>query len=268
MTGVQSCALPICFPVTIRRVDLRERLIVEHDKMYACKDNIQKMFEAINAHDFVVLKISDSNCYEHPIVKSIDQRMWFYMVRLFNLEKYMLCTEYKKLESQICDYDFPEFTLANAEAWLSSVKLLVYENVQKMIEAVYNGVVDGTYYTGSGLSGREKKKRNNNGIDSVFILSTNDYNGVAWYSHRPTITDDLERLCYIMDGKMLPDYTIKQTMRREKRWESENEYFRIRVCKNGNTHYWLKDNIRERLNFYGAKRGVIGRDIKIKIFEE
>ena len=115
-------------------VDLRERLIVEHDKMYACKDNIQKMFEAINAHDFVVLKISDSNCYEHPIVKSIDQRMWFYMVRLFNLEKYMLCTEYKKLESQICDYDFPEFTLANAEAWLSSVKLLVYENVQKMIE--------------------------------------------------------------------------------------------------------------------------------------
>ena len=104
-------------------------------------------------------------------------------------------------------------------------------------------------------------------FDEHFIISTGDHYSINWYNDRPTITDDLEKACYIIDGKALPDTTIKNTMRRSKIWESENPYFKIRICKNGNTHYWINDEIRNRLNYFGAKRGIIGQDCKIKIFE-
>lgn len=205
---------------------------------------------------------------EDRLEKEIDRDIWHYLVKFYNLKKYMLCTEYDKLEKQIYGYDFPEFTLENANGWLSALKKVVYENIQKLIEDVFNRITQDTYYTGSGWSGRAKKKRNNNGIDEHFIITTYDLNHLNWYDGRPTITDDLEKACYIIDGKQVPEITIKSRMRQGKIWESENDYFRIRVCKNGNTHYWIKYEIRNKLNLYGARRGVIGEDIKIKVFED
>jgi len=137
-----------------------------------------------------------------------------------------------------------------------------------LIEDVFNRITNEDYFTGSGYSNRTRKKRNNNGIDKHFIITTNDHYHLGWYSGKPTITDDLEKACYILDGQSVPEITIKETMRRGKIWESENKYFRIRVCKNGNTHYWLHDDIRNKLNLYGARKGIIGENIKIKVFEE
>jgi len=196
----------------------------------------------------------------------VDKEIWQYLIGLYHLNKYMLCTEYQKLTQQIENYDFPEFTVENAEGWLISLKALVYENVQKLIEDVFNRITQGTYHVG-GWNG-DKKKRNNNGIDKFFIITTNDQYSLNWYSGRPTITDDLEKACYIIDGKQLPEITIKETMRRGKIWESENEYFWIRICQNGNTHYKIKEPIRKKLNLYGSRKGVIGENIRIKIFEK
>lgn len=235
------------------------------NKEYKLMDDL---LESIGSHVFYHLNYQGGSHGEDYIEKALDQRIWQYMIKIYNLEKYMLCTEYEKLQKQIYDFNFPVFTIKNAEGWLTGLKAVVHESVQKLIEDVFERITKDTYWTGSGYSNHKKKKRNNNGIDKHFIITTNDHHHLGWYSVRPTITDDLEKACYIIDGKELPEITIKTSVKKDGIWEAENAYFRVRFCKNGNTHYWLKDQIRERLNFYGAKRGVIGNSIRIKVFED
>lgn len=246
---------------------IKIELLEEYNKLILSDKNISSLFEQINTfsnHELTFRKCGSHE--EDRIEKEIDKEIWFYLIDFYHLEKYMLCTEYDKLKKQIYDYNFPIFNLNNANQWLSALKKVVYENIQKLIDDVFEHITCGTYYTGP--NGYIKKKRNNSGIDKHFILTTHDCSYLGWYNRGPTITDDLEKACYLIDGKELPDITIKENIKREKRWEGENNYFKILICKNGNTHYWIKDFIRDKLNFYGSKKGIIGENIRIKILEE
>ena len=199
--------------------------------------------------------------------KYIDRTCWIYLVNLFELQKYMLCTEYKKMRDDIDKFNFPEFTIENANGYIQSLKHIIYDNVKTMMKTVYNKITEETYYTGAGYTNRKEKKRNNNGIDSMFILTTYDYSRIFRYSGTPTITDDLEKLCYILHGEKLPDNTLIQNMYSEKKYEMENKYFKIRCCKNGNTHFHINEETRNKLNLYGSDPTKIGENIKIKIFD-
>jgi len=206
---------------------------------------------------------------KNPVEKHVDQQCWRYAVRLFDLEKYMLCTEYEKLNKQIEAFALPPFTEETVNSWLDGLKAQIYDNVRTMIMNVYDELINRTYYTGSGYSGRKKKKRNNNGVDNTFIITTMDYSRIFGYYHKPTITDDLEKVCYVMSGKTLPDITIIERMRSDRLHEASNDYFTIKVCKNGNTHFKLTDDIVNKLNVCGANRGIMpGDGVKIKIFDE
>ena len=70
--------------------------------------------ESINSYSFYRIQknVHDSN------EKNVDQRCWMYFIKLYNLEKYMLCTEYQKLIDQINNFDFPVFNLENADSWV------------------------------------------------------------------------------------------------------------------------------------------------------
>jgi len=242
---------------------IKLKVLSAYQNLEATAKEADLLMQSINNYSFYRI---DRNVHDSD-EKNIDQRCWMYFIKLYNLEKYMLCTEYQKLNDQITNFDFPVFTIENANSWVLSLKSMVYESIQKLIEDVFERITQQTYWTGSGYSNRRKKKRNNNGIDKHFIITTGDNYAMNWYSGRPTITDDLEKACYIIDGHDLPEMTIKSTMSRAKIWESKNDYFRIRICNNGNTHYWINDNIRDKLNFYGARRGRLGSNCKIKIFE-
>ena len=225
-------------------------------------------FEKINGYSPIKIEWT----YQRgPITveKYIDMWCWTYLVKLFHLQKYMLCTDYDKMMKQITSYDTPVFNVENADGWLDGLKEQVYQNVRQMLKLVYEKIITGTYYTGTGYNRfNQKKKRNNNGIDKWFILHTNDYQMMYSYWQRaPTITDDLEKACYILDGKTVPDLTIKEKMRGEKLLEGKNDYFEIRVCKNGHTHYRIFDETRDKLNKIGPDGNVIGENIKIKIFQ-
>ena len=242
---------------------IKLKVLAVYQNLEALAKDADLLMESINHYSFYRIQrdVHDSD------EKNIDQRCWMYFIKLYNLEKYMLCTEYKKLTDQIDNFDFPVFTVDNAHSCVLYLKSMVYESIQKLIEDVFERITQQTYWTGSGYSNRLKKKRNNNGIDKHFIITTGDHYAMRWWSGRPTVTDDLEKVCYIIDGRELPEVTIKTMMHRAKIWESKNDYFKIRVCNNGNTHYWINDNIREKLNFYGANRGQLGSNCKIKIFE-
>jgi hypothetical protein len=78
---------------------------------------------------------------------------------------------------------------------------------------VYADIIKGTYYVGSGFNAT-KKKRNNMGIDKSFILHTRDWSSTyGYWQNTPTITDDLEKVCYILSGLSLPEKTAKMVMK-------------------------------------------------------
>jgi len=196
--------------------------------------------------------------------RELDRNCWRYLVRLYELEKWMLCSDYKKLCDEIEHFHIPEFTIQNAEGWVLGLQGLIHENVKTLIQQVFKKLTEDTYYTGS----RERKKRNNNGIDKSFIITTHDYSRIfGYWTSTPTITDDLEKACYILDGKSLPDITLMSKAQSEKIATVGNDYFSATFCRNGNTHYSINEEIRSKLNRWGPTGNILGEKIKIKIFE-
>lgn len=241
---------------------LRCKLLDSIKAMYDAEKAASGMFEELGAYGPYRLDCRDDGRND----QIVDRMVWRYLVKLYQLDKYMLCTSYEKMQKEMDEYKFPEFTPDNAHAWLAGMKGLIHDNVATLIKQVFKEVTEGVYYVG-GYNG-DTKKRNNNGIDSNFILHTYDYSRVFGYEYKPTITDDLEKVCYLLDGKSLPDFTLINKMKGEKTSEYDIGYMRVKVCKNKNTHYWLRDDIREKLNRFGPDGAIIGENIKIKIVEK
>jgi len=198
----------------------------------------------------------------------IDKYCWSYLVNLFHLHRYMLCTEYEKLKNDIENFNTPIFSPDTARAWLAGLSDLINDNVKTLIHQVFTSITEGTYHTGSSYNA-PRKKRNNNGIDKMFILNTGDWSSLfGYWSNRPTITDDLEKVCYIIAGRPLPERTAKETMFANKSQAYDGEFFTLKIYQNGNTHYTLNDEIRQKLNLYGPTGAIIGEDVKIKILED
>jgi hypothetical protein len=196
-------------------------------------------------------------------VKILDYRYWRYMVQYFHLQDFMLSSEYEKLSNEVEHFRTPEFTYENVIGWVAGMKDLINNGVKTLAESVYNEIIKATYETGS-----RTKKRNNNGVDKRFIIRTGDYGYDYCCSREPTITDDLEKLCYILDGKELPEHRMKEKIYRDYRYLGETScpYFSIKVCKNNNTHFLLTDETVARLNKIGNDGFSIGEDVKIKVF--
>lgn len=250
-------------------LEVKRNVLQEYKKLEEVNKNIADIMSMIDRYPIHNIDYRNNRPYgENATRRAIDQKLWIELLKKYQLKNYMLCTEYDKMEKDIYEYKFPEFTQENAEGWILGLKATIYDNVKQLVSKVYDEITQRTYYTGgSSYNNCVKKKRNNNGIDKHFIISTGDIYNIQSWNDRPTITDDLEKACYILAGADLPEMGIKRHLRQNKQYEAENEYFRIKICLNGNTHYWIKDNIRQKLNLYGSKKGVIGENIKIKIFE-
>lgn len=250
------------FALKVKHLALMEQL-VKTDK------EISQTLEPIHAYAPYRLDYRYADCHEKRETRDIDQSCWSYLVRLYELEKWMLCTEYKKLLKDIETYATPEFTVANAEGWVLGLKALIHDNVKTLVKQVYDSITQEKYLTGGNYHTGTMKKRNNNGIDKTFIITTRDYSRIfGYWSSTPTITDDLEKACYILDGKALPDVTLMKRAQSERTKEVANDYFSVKFCANGNSHYTMQENIREKLNRWGPTGNVLGENIKIKVFEK
>lgn len=196
--------------------------------------------------------------------KEVEKYLWLYLLRAYRVEQYILSDEFNEIQKSVYDEEAPDFTESNVRGWIDGLAERMYSGAVALVKKVYSELVNGTYHVG-GWNG-EKKKRNNNGIELNFILSTYDYSLLYdYHNSKPTITDDLEKACYLLDGKQLPDQRLKETMRLAKATSGKNEYMEITVHKNNNTHYKLTEEARDRLNKYGPAGNEIGEDVKIKI---
>ena len=247
--------------------EVKVELLGQIARLKAVDGDIRKTFERINGYSPIDLCERYETYAQDAAEKYVDKVCWRYLVGLFHLEKYMLCSDYAKMQEDIDGCRTPPFTVENAEAWIAGLKDLIYDNVRTLVKKVFQEITRGTYQTGSSYNA-PRKKRNNNGVDKHFILRTGEWNMMfAYWDERPTVTDDLEKVCYLLSGQTLPEKTAKALMKSEKKEEYSNKFFTIRVYRNGNTHYTLSDEIRDKLNRYGPEGAVLGEDIKIKIVE-
>jgi hypothetical protein len=246
---------------------LKLKILDEARTLWEADNRIREMYDSIKGYTPYSLRNTSTLYGEKQDEKCIDQALWSYFVKLYNLEKLMLCTDYKKMMKEIEEFRTPAFTIENASGWLAGLESLIRNNVETLIKQVYSEVTNGFYYTGSGYRA-PKKKRNNNGIDKTFILVTHDYSRVfSYYTSGPSVMDDLEKVCYLLDGKCVPEITLINEMKGEKKATASNAYMTVKLCKNGNTHFTLEESTREKLNKYGPSGAIIGENIKIKIFE-
>lgn len=230
------------------------------------KEN-KEMSRSINGFDPLQFKYCQ---YKHGdgYEKYINRICWYYIVSVFDMRKYMLCSEYDRMMEGIENNKTPDFTRKNVLGWVAGLKQLIHDNLNTLVKQVFSKITKEGYRTGPGGWRAAKKKRNNNGVDSFFIISTSDYYYVFNYRSGITITDDLEKCLYILAGRKLPEKTVKKMMRENKKNEWENDIWRVKACKNGNTHYWIKDEkVLMLLNKIGSGNGTIGENIRIKILE-
>ena len=82
---------------------IKLKVLAVYQNLEALAKDADVLMESINNYSFYRIQrdVHDSD------EKNIDQRCWMYFIKLYNLEKYMLCTEYQKLTDQIDNFDFP-----------------------------------------------------------------------------------------------------------------------------------------------------------------
>lgn len=244
-----------------------QSLILSRNKTLELYSNLKEVHlklcqehSIVKPYEIVKLEFM-SRKYDLDEIKEFDKYYWHKLLLLFSIERFMLCTEYEKIKWKILDdCDFLPFTEENVQGFLESCSAWIKDGVNEMLKRVFEQLIDGYYYVG-----KVRKKRNLNGVAKDFILYTFDYNRIAFYRDSPTITDDLEKLCFLIAGKELPKIGMIQQIEKSKIFTAENDYFSIRVCKNGNTHYKFKDGFEKKINFLYADRTKIGDATKIKI---
>ena len=103
--------------------EIKIKVLAAYQKLQATAKEADQLMEGINNCSFYRIHrdVHDSD------ERNVDQRCWMYFIKLYNLEKYMLCTEYQKLRDQITNFDFPVFNVENANSWVLSLKSMVYE---------------------------------------------------------------------------------------------------------------------------------------------
>ena len=237
----------------------------EMEKLFKTNERLSR---SIGGFDPLAFKY---NQYKHQdnYKKYINRVCWFHIIELFEMQQYMLCSDYEKTIENIRENKAPDFNRETVLGWVAGLIQLIHNNLNTLVKKVFSLITERGYYTGPGGYRATKKKRNNNGVDSFFIITTYDYTDIFQYRSNVTVTDDLEKCIYILAGRKLPEEPIKRLMRTEKLCEWENDLWKIKVCKNGNTHYWIKNKkILMLLNKIGSGKGTIGESARIKILEK
>ena len=132
--------------------DAKRNILQLIHNLYETHKEIDLEFEELNRYSPIYLDKRFNNFDKNREEKYVDMVCWQYLVDLFELQKYMICTEYEKMCAQIESFAFPVFNLENANGYVASMKDTIYENITTMLKSVYDKIINSHYYTGSGYS--------------------------------------------------------------------------------------------------------------------
>lgn len=162
----------------------------------------------------------------------LDRRFWRHSMSLTGFDKYMDAVARKEFENSL-ERNPPEFTIENIRAtFLGSYQqadLFFNRGIVNMFKRL-----SGEYKTNDCFKVSEK-------VILKGWFSSSKYFGLEVnYSFEPEM-NDLDRVIKVLDGKEFIEYELPIQIRQAvKEQVFENEYFKIKMFKNGNAHLWFK----------------------------
>lgn len=175
--------------------------------------------------------------------QDIDRGIWNHLLLATNLERLMDATARDQFRDQL-EKDPPEATVDNCFATMSAL-IGDADLIFKRGIATAFSKLDRRFRTHDGFK-----------IGAKVILGRafQDFGGWNHYRRHNETLRDIERTFLTLDGRPHPDYSggflgVVETARRDsyvpgsltlRAFECEDDYFRLRVFKNGNAHLWFK----------------------------
>jgi hypothetical protein len=204
--------------------------------------------------------------------RAIDERSWNYFFGSGRLMDIMSQDDIERFHKKLSDPD--PFTAEEAFKYYNSAEDIAVNSFERLLHSVFEKLTSATYRPGNSWK-NDRKKQNNREIDNYFRMSSSIKKGHfgkwEWHYYSVPIYDDLEKVCFLLDGKNPPKQpnTINCRIKSESCNIIGNEYFTITLYLNGNNKVnFLRDDIREKLNKYGPKGNALGVDIKTQIMTE
>lgn len=186
--------------------------------------------------------------------QAVDRSVWTHLAKLTELERLMDRQAHDEFRKQL-ESDRPEATPENCFATIQTF-LGQADNIFKRGIANVFSALDRRFKTHDGFK-----------VGSKIILTyaCPEYLSLSSGRHNETLRD-VERTFCVLDGKRQPEWGDSFVRRasdatRQKPAEFEDDYFKIRVFKNGNAHLFFKrDDLVEEVNrllgdYYGTALG-------------
>ena len=193
------------------------------------------------------LKLPEADLYRATARRLVDTDVWAFIVETTDLERLMDRTAKADLHRSLMENP-PEVTEENVFATLQQFMLDADMIFRRGIAKCFSSL--------------DRRFRSHDGwkIGARVILdhAFNEYGRWNYYRDQQAAIQDIERTFLTLDGRQVPpSYAgILGAIDRERgiRWdrrqsETENEYFKIRIFKNGNAHIWFKrDDLVRQVN--------------------
>lgn len=205
--------------------------------------------------------------------REIDKSAWEYFFGSANLQDIMSASAIKKYNEKLADP--APFTADLARSYIANSFEIAKNSLNTLLKEVFDRLIQASYKPGGKWKCNiPSKKHNNMKIEKSFRCSESLYVRYGWWDYaenHPPIFNDLEKICCILDRKKPAQYpnTILDQCLRKKPYDISfisNEYFDVRLYKNGNQSVKFKRlDILELLNRYGAS-GELGYDVKVQVF--
>jgi SAM-dependent methyltransferase len=199
------------------------------------------------------VRIPDRDKFLNGMRVSVDRAVWPHLMSVGQFETLMGHTERQKLRNDLWNEDPPEATPENC--WVTFERLMADSG------AIFRSGVAVAF------ANLDRRFRSHDGfkIGSRIVLTYFASDGRVNYSGRAEETmRDVERTFRTLDGERMEGIVGKANSAmgyRNPTCNVEDDYFRLKVFKNGNAHLWFKrDDLVERVNkllaeHYGAVLG-------------
>lgn len=180
---------------------------------------------------------------------SVDRRMWRRTIELTGFNKFMDAQARVEFDKSL-EVNPPEFNEGNVRATLISSASQAGEMMNRGVVNLFKSLC-GKYKTNDGFK-----------VNKKIILSrwfTVFMGDISVNYHQEPEMNDLDRVVRTIDHVDFKEHSFSSELRRSASYGSfENEYFKIKMFKNGNAHLWFKrvdilDSINDIIaDYYGS----------------
>lgn len=250
---------------TITSLDESRNLICE--KIDQVEELIREIQQEYRKHSEHSLSFKDSICDysasidKDKLRKTIDWKFWDIVLDISQVEKFISSKEKSDMRYKMMD-EPPIFSADDARKLISGIMNSTEALATNLIKKIYSELANASFYVGNKYNAK-KQLKNKNKIEKSFRMSVFSSYGLPSYvmhnDEKVAILQDLERVCYLVDGKLQPEIQGNIVNKIEEGLRTGNlniagEYFNIIIFKNGNVKVDFKDkDIVDKINLWGSR---------------